>query len=167
MFQDCISLVSTPELPATDVSEDGYACMFQGCKTLTTAPDLPATGLSYGSYTAMFKGCSALTQAQSILPATELEQYCYENMFEGCKNLTTAPELPALVLSGGSYSQMFSGCSSLNYIKCLATDISASISTYEWVRGVAGSGTFVKNANMTSWESGINGIPNNWTITDN
>ena len=59
---------------------------------------------------------------------------------------------------------MFNGCGSLNYIKCLATDISASNCTAFWVEGVAPSGTFVKAASMSSWATGANGIPNGWTI---
>ena len=62
---------------------------------------------------------------------------------------------------------MFSGCSSLNYIKCLATDISATDCTGNWVSGVASTGTFVKNASMTSWTEGTSGIPNGWTVQDN
>ena len=87
-------------------------------------------------------------------------------MFQNCKKLTTAPELPATTLVGGCYQNMFKGCTSLNYIKCLATDISASNCTNNWVNGVSSTGTFVKNSNMTSWTEGANGIPNNWTVQD-
>ena len=61
---------------------------------------------------------------------------------------------------------MFQGCTSLNYIKCLATNISASNCTTDWVNGVANSGTFVKNPSMSSWRTGNNGIPTNWTVED-
>jgi hypothetical protein len=59
---------------------------------------------------------------------------------------------------------MFSGCSNLNYVKCLATDISANNCTKNWVSGVAASGTFVKDINMSGWTTGNNGIPSDWTI---
>jgi hypothetical protein len=62
---------------------------------------------------------------------------------------------------------MFLACSNLNSITCLATDISASNCTKDWVLGVAANGTFTKAASMTSWASGFNGIPNNWTVVDN
>ena len=52
----------------------------------------------------------------------------------------------------------------MNYIKCLATDISATSCTTSWVNGVASHGTFVKNANMLSWTSGANGVPRNWVV---
>ena len=61
---------------------------------------------------------------------------------------------------------MFKGCTNLNYIKCLATDISASSCLNYWVDGVASTGTFVKAASMTSWRTGESGIPNDWTVQD-
>lgn len=29
------------------------------------------------------------------------------------------------------------------------------------------TGTFVKNPNMTSWTTGVNGIPRGWTVVNN
>lgn len=40
----------------------------------------------------------------------------------------------------------------------------AYLSTYEWTHGVASTGTFVKNATMTNWTTGKNGIPSGWTV---
>ena len=141
--------------------------MFEGCTKLITAPELPATTLADYCYEKMFYGCTSLTTAPKELPATTLANSCYLYMFGSCKNLTTAPELPATTLAYGCYYQMFSGCTGLNYIKCLATDISASYCTSNWLRGVASTGTFVKNPNMTSWTTGNSGIPDNWTIENN
>ena len=87
-------------------------------------------------------------------------------MFFSCTSLITAPELPAIVLANGCYQQMFYGCTSLNQIKCLATSISATSCTLNWVFGVASTGTFIKNANMSSWTTGNNGIPSGWTVQD-
>lgn len=113
----------------------------------------------------MFYENSYLVDAQHlILPATTLVEGCYQSMFYDCESLTTAPELPATTLANYCYTQMFYGCSALNYIKCLATDISATNSTVGWVAGVASSGTFVKDSTMTSWTTGNNGIPANWTV---
>jgi hypothetical protein len=88
-------------------------------------------------------------------------------MFYGCTGLTQAPELPATNLASHCYQYMFQSCTSLNYIKCLATDISANTCTSGWVNGVSGSGTFVKDPNMNSWTTGIDGIPTGWTVQDN
>jgi hypothetical protein len=87
-------------------------------------------------------------------------------MFWGCTTLTTAPELPATTLAEGCYSNMFSGCSKLNYIKCLATDISATDCTKDWVDGVASEGTFIKHPDMNNWTTGVSGIPTGWTVED-
>ena len=167
MFSDCTSLVTAPALPATSLDRYCYDSMFRGCTSLTTAPVLPATSLDRYCYRGMFRGCTSLTIAPSILPATSLSQYCYDSMFRGCTSLTTAPELPATSLDIYCYDSMFRGCSSLNYIKCLATDINVINCTYDWVRDVASTGTFVKNPNMTNWAIGAaNGIPGGWTVID-
>ena len=167
MFYGCTSLTTTPSvLPATTLASYCYYQMFWNCTSLTTAPALPATTLTNYCYNNMFDGCSSLTKAPE-LPATTLANSCYGNMFWNCTSLTTAPELPATTLASSCYSGMFYGCTSLNYIKCLATDISASYCTNYWVSNVSSSGTFVKNPNMSSWTTGVNGIPTNWTIQDN
>ena len=167
MFQGCTSLTEAPELPATTLASTCYYEMFRDCTNLTTAPALPATTLASECYREMFRGCTSLTQVPSTLPATTLTDYCYQAMFSGCTSLTTAPVLPATTLVNHCYQFMFQGCTSLNYIKCLATDISANSCTNFWVSGVAASGTFVKNASMSSWRTGSsNGIPRNWTVEE-
>ena len=67
-------------------------------------------------------------------------------------------------LTDSCYNSMFSGCTSLNYIKCLATNIRALNCTGDWTAIVSRSGTFVKNATMEDWRRGFSGIPNGWTI---
>ena len=166
MFQYCTSLITAPELPATTLTMGCYQNMFYSCSSLVNAPKLPATTLAIGCYIGMFQYCESLTTAPS-LPATTLANYCYTDMFAGCTSLTTAPELPATDLAEGCYSGMFQNCISLNYIKCLATDISASYCTDSWLKGVASTGKFVKNPSMTSWPTGVSGIPDNWTIENN
>ena len=166
IFSGCTSLTTAPELPATTLANWCYVSMFLGCTSLTTAPVLPATTLADGCYLDMFVGCTSLTTAPA-LPATTLADSCYQQMFYGCSSLTTAPVLPATTLAYNCYGSMFRGCTNLNYIKCLATDISASNCTTEWVNGVqTTSGTFVKNGSMSSWTTGNNGIPSNWTVQD-
>lgn len=122
-----------------------------------------------------------------VLPATTLTPACYNEMFRGCSNLVRAPELPASELTyslqNNAYSGMFINCSSLKFIKCLATDISATDCTYNWVSGVAENGTFVVNSSLTInepanpttstvnngesllWDRGDSGIPVGWTVT--
>ena len=163
MFYNCSKLTTAPELPATTLEYQCYNSMFYGCTKLTQAPVLPATTLANRCYYYMFKGCSSLSTAPA-LPAITLAQDCYNSMFDSCTSLVNAPELPATTLETGCYSYMFYGCTSLKYIKCLATDISATNCTKNWVDGVAATGTFVKSLNMSDWTTGINGIPEGWTV---
>ena len=164
MFNSCTSLTSAPELPATTLAESCYQAMFQGCTSLTTAPELPATTLAESCYHLMFNNCSLTTVPSDLLPATTLAKSCYYQMFLGCTNLTSAPELPATTLAESCYYQMFNRCTSLSSIKCLATNISASNCTSNWVLDVAASGTFIKAASMSNWTTGFNGIPRGWTV---
>ena len=170
MFYGCTSLTTAPELPSTTLTQSCYSSMFRGCTSLTTAPELPSTTLTQSCYNSMFQGCTSLTTAPE-LPATTLVAYCYNSMFYGCTSLTTAPELPAETLVNQCYNYMFYDCSNLNYIKAMFTttpsggDNKADYGlTKSWVSGVSASGTFVKNS-AAQWNvSGINGIPNGWTV---
>ena len=192
MFYKCASLVNAPELPATTLAESCYNSMFQGCTSLLNAPMLPAIVLAKKCYQYMFRECSSLTDAPALpattlasycyyymfrectslvnapaLPATELKGDCYGGMFYGCTSLVAAPELPAtnLVLSSACYSAMFSGCSKLAYIKAMFTTTPSSTYMGNWVKGVASSGTFVKNSAATWADSfGVSAIPSGWTV---
>ena len=165
MFYGCTSLATAPVLPATTLENYCYEHMFQNCTSLTAAPALPATTLANYCYNNMFNGCTSLATAP-VLPATTLKLSCYGSMFYKCTSLATAPELPATTLAKSCYYYMLYGCTSLIYIKCLATDISASNSHTNWVSYVAATGTFVKPASMTSWSSGESGIPSGWTVVN-
>ena len=162
MFDGCTNLTSAPALPATTLADSCYCGMFYWCTSLTQAPALPATTLATNCYNSMFWNCTSLKTAP-VLPATTLTNSCYSYMFQGCTSLITAPELPATTLTSYCYAGMFFGCTSLNYIKCLAEDVSADGCTSVWVNDVASTGTFVKAASMTKWTTGENGIPDGWT----
>ena len=165
MFYGCASLTAAPSLPATTLADSCYSGMFDGCASLTAAPSLPATTLATRCYDHMFSGCASLTAAPS-LPATSLAIWCYSYMFNGCASLTAAPELPATTLVNICYSYMFQDCASLASVTCLATDISATGCTADWLSGVAANGTFTKAASMTSWTRDESGIPSGWTVVD-
>ncbi len=165
MFDHCISLVNAPELPATTLATGCYIYMFNGCSSLQNAPSLPATTLASNCYYSMFANCTSLVNAPTILPAITLETYCYDQMFSGCSWLRRAPELPALRLTAYCYSHMFRHCTSLNYIKMLAIDISATNCLNDWVYfGTSSIGTFVKNKDATWNVTGESGIPDGWTV---
>lgn len=143
--------------------------------------------LAERTFESIFSNIYGLTDASELLlPATGLTQYCYSGMFQGCEQLEKAPELPVGTLVASCYNALFFGCTALNYIKCLATDISAEGCTNDWVYGVGGgggssssgggsdsesptpgaSGTFVKAASMNDWIFDNSGIPNGWTVVN-
>lgn len=164
-FAGCSSMENAPQLPATTLGTACYSNMFKGCTSLLEPPELPATTLAAYCYNCMFYGCSSLNSASS-LNATTLANYCYNYMYYGCKNITTAPALNATTLVTGCYYSMFNGCNVLNYVKMMATDISATSCLTNWMYSVASTGTFVKAASMTSLPSGASGIPSGWTVED-
>ena len=150
----------------TDLPDQNYVFygLFKENTALTDASGLllPAKTLAYGCYQYMFRDCTALTAAPA-LPATKLADYCYAGMFDCCKALTAAPVLPATKLATSCYIYMFSGCSNLSSVTCRATEgINANNSTYEWLYGVAATGTFTA-ATGTTWPAGADGIPSGWT----
>ena len=164
MFRGCTSLVNVTELPATTLSSYCYSGMFRECTSLAKAPVLPATTLASYCYQNMFYGCTSLTQAPNELPATTLYEFCYDSMFQGCTSLKKAPILPSSTVPGHSYEEMFYGCTNLQEVTCLATDISATNCVKNWLYNVSASGTFYKDASMSSFPSGASGIPTNWTV---
>lgn len=163
MFYGCTSLTTAPELPATTLANSCYYGMFLYCTGLITAPELPATTLANNCYQAMFNSCTSLTTAPT-LPATTLASSCYNSMFYNCTGLITAPELPAMTLAANCYSNMFYGCTNLQYIKALFITSPNIQYTYNWVQGVASTGTFVKNSAATWTATGDNGVPTGWTV---
>ena len=168
MFSGCRNLIDASRIKMPTNIEDRYAFyyMFASCNNLKKVPVLPATKMEPHCYQGMFSFCSSLTEAP-VLPATTLAPYCYEGMFLACSSLTEAPVLPATTLVPHCYESMFLDCPHLNYIKCLATDISAENCTNGWTTTVAPSGTFVKDKNMADWLiDSANGIPVGWTVPD-
>ena len=164
MFYGCTSLTAAPELPVTTLAASCYNGMFEYCTSLLTAPELPATTLANYCYESMFYGCTSLTAAPE-LPATTLAKSCYRQMFQDCTSLTAAPELPATTLAVGCYENMFYQCSQLNQIKAMFTTEPSDTYTEDWVSGVASTGTFVKSKDATWDVTGVNGVPEGWTVT--
>ena len=162
MFNLCSSLTKAPDLPATTLAGYCYTYMFSSCSSLTTTPELKATTLTPSCYRGMFSGCTSLTEAPD-LPATKLASYCYNGMFSGCTSLTEAPDLPATTLADSCYYRMFFRCQNLRYVKCLATDISATDCLTDWLDGTMLLGTFITAENKPAYESGTSGIPLGWT----
>ena len=165
MFYDCTKLTNIPNLPATTLAEECYYNMFLNCTSITITNRLPAMILAPRCYDGMFYSCKSLVQAPE-LPATTLAWGCYSQMFANCKSLVQAPELPATTLTGYCYYAMFQHCKKLNYVKCLATDTSATDCTRDWLTGVRSKGTFESDNKKYFTVDSPNGIPKGWTITE-
>lgn len=120
-------------------------------------------------FSGIFANNEIINIDKGFLPATTLADRCYDRIFYGCTSLVTAPELPATTLAAACYAHMFQSCTKLNYIKMLATDISAMECLTYWVYEVASKGTFVKNPaiNRLPIAEEVNfyrGIPPGWKI---
>lgn len=150
-------------------SNSGYemAFMFNGVNTLISAQDLiiPVTALNTWSCNKMFSYSRNLTYPPDMSSITTLSQGSCYCMFQGCSKLTVTPVLNAAVIPQYAYKQMFDDCSLLSTVYCYATDISANQCIYQWMNGVAASGTFNRSSNCYKWIAGINGIPNGWNVT--
>lgn len=156
-------------LPATTLSNNCYTAMFMSTPLEEGPKELPATNLAQSSYRKMFYGCYQLTSVCSVLPATTLAEACYLGMFENCYELRIAPELPATQLATDCYKEMFVSImpNNLCYLKCLATDISASGCTSNWLSFNSNNGgVFIKAASMNDWTRDASGIPSNWTVVN-
>ena len=111
----------------------------------------------------MFSGCYSLEKPPKLPSYVNDTDYSY--MFEYCEKMEAAPDIPYSQLPSGKFQGMFSDCTKLNYVKCLATQVWQNATT-AWLSNVASTGTFVKSPNMSSWPSGVSGIPSGWTVVD-
>ncbi|MBR4740324.1 MAG: leucine-rich repeat protein, partial [Bacteroidales bacterium] len=159
---DIMSLINKDQAVTVIPSASCFYGLFYQCSALVSAPELPATTLTEYCYYNMFYGCSNLIEAPE-LPATTLAPWCYGQMFAACTSLVTAPNLPAETLVNACYYHMFQNSTSLEYVTCMATDISADEATTTWLEDVAATGTFVKAPN-SQWPIGSSGIPQGWTV---
>lgn len=149
-------------LPSRVATEECYKGMFLSCVNLERAPALPATKLASCCYYSMFSGCRKLARAPE-LPATKLAYGCYHAMFNKCNELTSTPALNAAKLEPSCYNQMFQDCSKLEHVYCFATDISALMCTWNWLRQVKSTGEFVRKYGMNDWpKNSASGIPSGW-----
>lgn len=140
-----------------------FAALFKTSKVVSAENLILPTNVKSGCYLNMFRSCSNLTSAPK-LSAYGIASNCYNAMFAFCTSLTRAPELLYTNLVDKCYNSMFYGCSSLTYIKAMFTTTPSTAYTNNWVSGVAASGTFVKNANAFWTTTGVNGVPNGWTV---
>ena len=133
--------------------------LLKGKDGLEGATAIEAKNAFYG----LFAGAENLVNNDErllVLPATTLTEGCYQDMFNGCKGIEKAPELPAPKLEKNCYQEMFAGCSKLNYVKCLATDISAEGCTKNWLTN---AGTEATGEKVLETLVPMGGVPDGWT----
>lgn len=124
MLNGCTSLLQTPSLPATTLVQGCYYGMFYGTDLIPDCTNIDftdSTVASSGGLRGLFAG-TKVTDAilRTILPINPTTNNYYlpnptdcEAMFKDCTLLVTAPDLPAITLTGTSYMAMFRGCTNL------------------------------------------------------
>lgn len=167
-FEGCIGLENVNINYESNVEHNGgFDNMFLNCTNLKTFNANENFNCYIGKYDtcrSMFKNCKNLEIVNIHFVADKLIIHsCYDSMFGGCESLITAPDLPAKILSIQCYGGMFGNCKKLNYIKCLAEDLSALNCTVSWVKNVSSIGTFIKK-DGAQWNRDNNGIPTNWIV---
>ena len=161
-YNGCASLEKAGSLIVNSMGS--YACdaMYANCGSLEEPPELNTPVLSPYCFYSMFSSSMLLKAPET--PVKTLVEGCYSNMFS-YTYLTESPLLPAPSLQKNSCREMFTGCYILNKITCLATDVPSGTTT-SWVDGVSDSGLFLKSPAMVKWDTGVNGVPENWTVED-
>ena len=169
LYGNIMSLVDEENFATITTMEGAsFAGLFAGntCGFEASGLLLPATTLSQDCYSGMFAGCSQMSDTPVELPALTLAPGCYSNMFEGCDMIPATPHLPATELVDRCYASMFSRCGTIEQVTCLATTITGSGCTTDWLNGVKPAGTFTKAKGASCWTWGPSGIPNNWTVNE-
>ena len=133
-----------------------------------------ASGPIYASsFHSLFQYTNVVDASQLIIPPAncsgDTNNY-YSRFMQDCPYLTTSPVIPAGIYDtkANTYFAMFSGDTNLTQITSLG--YGNSLACKYWVSGVAASGTFYKNPNVTvgsgGWSTGSSGIPSGWTVLD-
>lgn len=113
LFQNCTSLVSTPDLPAKVLQSSCYRNMFAGCTSLEeVTEELPADKILGMSYYEMFLDCTSLKYPPKIA-ATYCGAIGAKGMFKNCSSLLESPELFFEQVNTSGCTGMFAHCTSL------------------------------------------------------
>ena len=131
------------------------------------SPEVKIQGDGAGFTCKAYGNIMSLLDEENFATKTDLpnKNYVFYGLFRDNTALTDASGLllPATTLAYGCYQNMFNGCSNLSSVTCRATEgINANNSTYQWLYGVAATGTFTA-ATGTTWPAGADGIPSGWT----
>lgn len=97
------------------------------------------------------------------MPSETTASYCYMSMYSGCGSLVSISYLPAKTPSSYAYSSMCNNCGSLATVRTGMTNISATGCVSNWLSGVAASGTFYCDEDLSITANSASGIPSGWT----
>lgn len=161
------TLIASDKFKDANTQDSRFTTLFCNCSQLVSTPELPATELAENCYEFMFADCSSLKEAPD-LPATILKNNCYGYMFRGCTSLQKAPELRAKTLASHCYYGMFGGCINLREITMLGTSADKDNETNslaQWLNGTTG-GTLYVAKGISSSEYLKNNVPAGWVIKE-
>jgi hypothetical protein len=154
--------------------ENSFNGAFRGCTNLQKAPDLSVPIiLADQTYSSMFEGCVNLSQPPAVLSATTAVLSSYKRMFCMSRSSQVATQMtksPLMICHfGGQSSQtdmeLFKGNESLSEIKCFWTNNSGSFGALSnWVANTADNGVTFYKRTTQSFQSGVNGIKQGWTV---
>ena len=166
MYYGCTSLVSTAAMRVDDAAMSALHSMYQGCTLLTDAENITINSFTGDTICQnMFRQCSSLVDKIPTINASSITNGCFTYMYYQCSNLTKAHSFPALTLLQTCYSFMYHS-TKVNYIKMLATDISATNCLKNWVYGVPNVNTsiFVKHIDAQWTTTGDSAVPTRWKV---
>ena len=114
LFQNMTTLKTTPDMPATTLTNSCYASMFKG-SGITQTPELPATNILTSSYYQTFMNCTSLTKAGKMTINSFTGTNNCREMYSGCANLTDISGITINTTNIAPYSfkLTFQNCTSL------------------------------------------------------
>ena len=174
LFYGTTTLVDASDLilPATTLYQSSYNGMFRGCTNLVNGPKLlPALNVPQDGYSSMFEGCVKLTEGPEISATTVSGNTALNRMFcmnRNSKVTAAMTKSPILRITNPSsynnvYQQLFCGNGNLTEVTILAQGTNLSFTN--WLANTNAGGV-IKKLQATTFTSGSNGVPSNWTTQD-
>ncbi len=164
MFQGCTGLIAAI-LNFQTIKEGETSCsaMFKGCTSISEVPDIDVEEIGDFTCIEMFSGCSKI-RTISIKTKEGVGSSALTGAFENCTSLQRVLLDTPTIDRSECISSLFEGCTSLQTIEVTFTAWNDNAS-FNWVKGVAASGTFTKPESLTE-EFGDSRIPTGWTVVN-
>lgn len=172
LFSGDTHLVSAENLviPASAMTRSAFNSVFRSCTNLTKAPELPATVLAKECYSSMFESCISLSQPPSVLSADTIgvndaysRMFCMSRTSMVSCQMTYSPKMYGNYTVAPYNQQMFAGNGNLTDVECYWTYNGTINGLTNWMQYTNSTGTF-KKLSAQEFGSGVNGIPDGWTV---